>query len=89
MKILPVFASAALLLPLSALASEAVTFEELDSDGNKVIDQQEAQAHPPLVEVFDSADRDQDGELSQEEFAYAVAMIGTEYPDGQRSGGQR
>jgi Ca2+-binding EF-hand superfamily protein len=84
MKIVPVFASAALLLPMSLMAIEPVSFSELDTDRNGVIDLQEAQEYPPLVEVFDSADLDQDGELSPEEFAYAMAMMRSQYPGGQR-----
>lgn len=65
----------ALLLPMPLLANEPVTFAGLDADGSGAVDAQEARAHSELEAKFELADRDGNGELSQQEFTFAMARI--------------
>lgn len=87
MKVQTVIAATALTLSAAALANEGqeVTFSTLDADRNGVIDQQESQAHAPLAERFENADHDQDGQLSQSEFSFAMAQIRAETDPRQQS----
>jgi hypothetical protein len=51
-----------------------MSFKELDANSDGVISKEEAAVDPPLVQAFDTLDRDADGKLSPSEYeAYNVA----------------
>jgi hypothetical protein len=51
-----------------------MSFNELDANGDGAISKEEAAVDPPLVQAFDTLDRDADGKLSPTEYeAYNVA----------------
>jgi Ca2+-binding EF-hand superfamily protein len=60
--------AAALMASAAATASEA-NFSSLDKDGNGLISTSEASQLPMLAEEFKNLDTDQDGQLSESEFA--------------------
>ncbi|WP_462172283.1 EF-hand domain-containing protein [Pseudoalteromonas xiamenensis] len=60
--------AAALMASAAATASEA-NFGSLDKDGNGLISTSEASQLPMLAEEFKNLDTDQDGQLSESEFA--------------------
>ncbi|WP_462163294.1 EF-hand domain-containing protein [Pseudoalteromonas xiamenensis] len=60
--------AAALMASAAASASEA-NFNSLDKDGNGLISTSEASQLPVLAEEFKNLDTDQDGQLSESEFA--------------------
>jgi hypothetical protein len=60
----------------TAVAQQFPAFEDVDTSGDGAIDRTEAKSVPALE--FDSADTDQDGVLSLQE--YAVAAIGPAAP---------
>lgn len=68
-----------ILLAATAVAFERVEFEQLDTDGDGVIDRDEAQVIPELAERFDEFDETGSGNLTRQEFEQAVEEIG-EYP---------
>ena len=62
---------AALFVSAGALAQQPA-FEELDADGDGAINKEEAAVHEQLSALFDSADTDQSGSLSKDEFIVVV-----------------
>ncbi|WP_462163295.1 EF-hand domain-containing protein [Pseudoalteromonas xiamenensis] len=60
--------AAALMASAAATASEA-NFSSLDKDGNGLISTSEASQLPMLAEEFKNLDTDQDGQLTESEFA--------------------
>jgi Ca2+-binding EF-hand superfamily protein len=72
MKHLPLLV--ALLLPAGALAQETEgDFNSLDANGDGAISQEEAQADEMVAQSFGTADTDQNGSLSQEEYNAAFS----------------
>ncbi|MFC0119081.1 EF-hand domain-containing protein [Pseudoalteromonas xiamenensis] len=60
--------TSALLVSAVALASE-VDFQSLDKDANSMLSTTEADENPTLAAQFKILDVDQDGQLSESEFA--------------------
>jgi hypothetical protein len=54
---------------------EALSFEQLDRNGDGFVDRREAAGFDGLDTVFSDADRRSDGRLDKVEFARALAMI--------------
>ncbi|MEM5528549.1 hypothetical protein WN093_06935 [Gammaproteobacteria bacterium AS21] len=71
MKKLLIVSAAALFIPAMAAyagATEVAAFNQLDTDKNGMISQQEAKAFPDLATIFSDLDVDQDSELTLAEF---------------------
>ncbi|PJK11897.1 calcium-binding protein [Lysobacteraceae bacterium NML120232] len=54
--------------PVTRPHSSSGSWEALDKDGNGNLDKAEAASVPSLSQIFDQADSNQDGELSQDEY---------------------
>ncbi len=61
---------------------QATSWEALDTDKNGTINKQEATQNPHLTQIFDAADADKDGELTQDEYR-AHAANSTPTPPAQ------
>ncbi len=83
---LPVFTVvlATMVATMTAPASEAESFSNVDANQNGVVERQEAQAITELAANFDAADRNQDGVLDQREFTFAMAKINAERDPRER-----
>jgi len=64
------FAFTLALMSTSAFSTEGL-FKSLDTDGDGMISEEEAEAHDVLYELFDSIDLNGDGFISVDEFAVA------------------
>ena len=53
-------------------ALAAPPFKQLDTDHNKTISRQEAEAWRPLTKVFDTLDKNCDGKLQAIEYGYLL-----------------
>lgn len=63
--------AAIVLLPVMSVqaANEEITlFNQLDTDKNGLVSQEEAKTHPDLGVLFNELDADEDGQLSTQEF---------------------
>lgn len=73
MKIRSFMIVAAMVFPLSVFAGEKSStkdsFNKLDKDQNGYISQQEAKSDKQLMEQWDTADADADGQLEMSEFS--------------------
>jgi len=73
MKVMHVIVATALVassaFSASALAGESAKFSQLDADGNGMISSEEASADPALVQEWDAADVNKDGQLERAEFS--------------------
>ena len=73
MKVLHVIVGAAFVacsaFSASALAGESGKFSQLDTDGNGMISSEEASADPTLVQQWNTADVNKDGQLERAEFS--------------------
>jgi hypothetical protein len=63
-----------------ASASQALTWADLDTDGNGTLSRQEATSVQSLAQVFDEADADGDGQLTPEEYRQYVARADATTP---------
>ena len=55
------------------MAADTPAFEEIDANADGQITQDEAAAHPAVMDKFTDLDANQDGALSQDEYAAAGA----------------
>lgn len=68
-------------------AGGGISFSSLDVNGDGMISQDEAGAHPNLSSQFTTADADQDGSISESEFSAFEASVGGEMGGGTTGGG--
>ncbi len=59
-------------------ARDPMVFKQLDSDQNGTVSRAEARSITGLVQGFDAADRDRDGQLNPAELAAALPQVGGE-----------
>ncbi|WP_462153203.1 hypothetical protein [Pseudoalteromonas xiamenensis] len=69
MKISNIAVLAVALMASAAATAASVDFQSVDTDGNGVISASEAGQIPMTAEEFKTLDRDQDGQLTESEFA--------------------
>jgi hypothetical protein len=70
----------ALGLSFTAHAFEQISFEDLDTNRDGVIDRREARAVPELAERFDEFDTTGDGQLDRQDFNRALEVLGEDPP---------
>ncbi len=63
---------AVLFAVLATPALAAPPFKELDTDHDRTISRQEAEAWRPLIKVFDRLDKNCDGKLQEIEYNYLL-----------------
>lgn len=67
--------------PPAAPETQQMTWADIDTDGNGTVSKLESAQVASLAQVFDQADANADGELSQEEYNAYVARAGEEPVD--------
>ena len=68
-------------------SAQPLTWADLDVDGNGTLSREEAANVASLAQVFDEADADNDGQLTQEEYRAYVAQAEAAAPEPPDGGG--